>query len=110
MFDVPQNEAFDLDTPDDYDRPVGAYEASLECHISYGCLPLIGYGHVMRCLTLADALTDQGSIAEFVCREHEGNLIDLIASRGFKVHVLSNSVEIEEHQCDLVHAKWLGAH
>ena len=55
-------------------------------------------------------MTDQGSIAEFVCREHEGNLIDLIASRGFKVHVLSNSVEIEEHQCDLVHAKWLGAH
>ena len=29
LFDVPQNEAFDLDTPDDYDRLVGAYEASL---------------------------------------------------------------------------------
>ena len=72
--------------------------------------PLIGFGHVMRCLTLADALTDQASVCEFVCREHDGNLIDLIANRGFKVHVLANSVELEEHQLDLVHAKWLGAH
>lgn len=72
--------------------------------------PLIGFGHAMRCLTLADALTDQASTCEFICREHDGNLKDLIARRGFKVHVLSGSVELEEHQLDLVHAKWLGAH
>ena len=29
LFDVPQNEAFDLDTADDYDKLVGAYEAAL---------------------------------------------------------------------------------
>ena len=81
-----------------------------ECRISDGCLAVNRVRLLVRCLTLADALTDRGSVAEFVCREHEGNLIDLIVSRGFNVHVLSNSMEIEEHQLDLVHAKWLGAH
>lgn len=29
LFDVPKNEAFDVDTPDDYKKLVGAYEAAL---------------------------------------------------------------------------------
>ena len=49
----------------------------------------IGIGHVMRCLTLADALTTKGAQCEFICREHTGNLIEHIHSKGYNVHSLS---------------------
>ena len=45
----------------------------------------IGTGHVMRCLTLASALREQGAAVLFVCREHDGHLCDLIETRGFSV-------------------------
>ena len=48
----------------------------------------IGTGHVMRCLTLAEALREAGAESAFVCRELEGNLFGLIRARGFEVHVL----------------------
>ena len=37
----------------------------------------IGTGHVMRCSTLAASLSDQGAEVRFLCRAHNGNLIDL---------------------------------
>jgi UDP-2,4-diacetamido-2,4,6-trideoxy-beta-L-altropyranose hydrolase len=46
----------------------------------------IGTGHVMRCLTLADALQARGAECSFVCRPHTGNLLGVIR-----------------------HASWLGA-
>ena len=48
----------------------------------------IGTGHVMRCLTLAEALRKAGAEVAFVCRELDGNLAGLIEARGFDVHVL----------------------
>lgn len=42
----------------------------------------IGTGHVMRCLTLADALKQRGSQCRFICREHEGNLLEYVRQRG----------------------------
>jgi UDP-2,4-diacetamido-2,4,6-trideoxy-beta-L-altropyranose hydrolase len=48
----------------------------------------IGTGHIMRCLTLADALKATGAICKFICREHPGNLISQIRLRGFDVFVL----------------------
>ena len=45
----------------------------------------IGTGHVMRCLTLAERLRERGSVVRFVCREHEGNLCDLVETHGFDV-------------------------
>jgi len=45
----------------------------------------IGTGHVMRCLTLAQSLRDQGAECLFVCRELSGNLIELIESHNFVV-------------------------
>ncbi len=48
----------------------------------------IGTGHVMRCLTLAEALREAGAKVAFVCRELEGNLIELIGTRNFEVHAL----------------------
>jgi len=77
----------------------------------------IGTGHVMRCLTLAEALKEKGAQAEFICREHEGNLIDFIQGKGFKVHTLSvieNDSEAikatsRTSENSLNHAHWLGA-
>lgn len=50
----------------------------------------IGTGHVMRCLTLADALKKQGANCHFICREHEGDLIDFIRQQGHQVTTLLN--------------------
>ena len=44
----------------------------------------IGTGHVMRCLALADAITQKGGSCTFICREHPGNLIQLVLGRGHK--------------------------
>lgn len=43
----------------------------------------IGSGHVMRCLTLAHELRDQGANCVFVSRDVEGNLLQLVERRGF---------------------------
>ena len=70
----------------------------------------IGTGHVMRCLTLAKSLRERNCKIDFICREHEGNLIEKITSEGFKVSVLENSklFEIENDQLILDHSDWLG--
>lgn len=49
---------------------------------------LIGTGHVMRCLTLAEKLRAAGANCSFVCRDHPGNLAALIRDHGFAVHML----------------------
>lgn len=66
----------------------------------------IGTGHVMRCLTLADALKAQGATCEFICREHPGNLIAYIQSKGYDAHSLSMGKTADT---DLTHSKWLGS-
>ncbi len=45
----------------------------------------MGTGHVMRCLTLAQAFCERGDTAAFVCREHPGNLCDIIERHGYIV-------------------------
>jgi UDP-2,4-diacetamido-2,4,6-trideoxy-beta-L-altropyranose hydrolase len=78
----------------------------------------IGTGHVMRCLTLADALAAKGAECQFICRSHEGNLTDLICSKGYVVHALPIIYDIDEDlivrslnqlAADSVHSNWLGA-
>ena len=68
----------------------------------------IGIGHVMRCLTLTQVLKENGADVEFICRKHEGSLIDKIRSSGFIVHELK---VFEETKVDnkLAHSHWLGA-
>lgn len=71
----------------------------------------IGTGHVMRCLTLADELTRRGHQCRFICRDHQGHLGELIASKGFELHALPSSGNAEEQlsECaDNAHAEWLG--
>ena len=42
----------------------------------------IGTGHLMRCLTLADALRGKGAVVSFICRELPGNLCDSVEKKG----------------------------
>ena len=68
----------------------------------------IGQGHVMRCLTLASSLKEQGLTSTFICREHPGNLCDFIEGHGYAVNrlpatKLSLSSDEEAH-----HNSWLG--
>ena len=50
----------------------------------------IGSGHVMRCLTLAHTLRERGADCRFVCRAHEGNMLERIRHEGFKVMAYTN--------------------
>ncbi|MGX4730664.1 UDP-2,4-diacetamido-2,4,6-trideoxy-beta-L-altropyranose hydrolase [Pseudomonas corrugata] len=73
----------------------------------------MGTGHVMRCLTLADALNVRGAECHFICREHPGNLVGFIRSKGYGVSVLPVSAfrsESESVSAEplLAHAYWLG--
>ncbi|MGG0720042.1 UDP-2,4-diacetamido-2,4,6-trideoxy-beta-L-altropyranose hydrolase [Robertmurraya massiliosenegalensis] len=53
----------------------------------------IGTGHIMRCLTLANFLKENGARVTFVCAELEGNMIDYVKSFGFEVIVISGEIE-----------------
>jgi UDP-2,4-diacetamido-2,4,6-trideoxy-beta-L-altropyranose hydrolase len=81
----------------------------------------MGSGHVMRCLTLADALKARGAQCHFVSRAHPGHLLEAIHQRGFKVNSLLapattaqeaiKKVAPEESsspQQEPAHAAWLG--
>jgi UDP-2,4-diacetamido-2,4,6-trideoxy-beta-L-altropyranose hydrolase len=48
----------------------------------------IGTGHIMRCLTLADALRRSDISSVFMSRNFDGNLCELIADRGFEIQRL----------------------
>lgn len=48
----------------------------------------MGTGHLMRCLTLAEALHECGAQTRFICREHKGNLISLLQQKTMPVTVL----------------------
>jgi len=72
----------------------------------------IGTGHVMRCLTLAHALSALGARCQFMCRPHPGHLINLIRKSGFIVHRLAlPEVSFEPgRSSDSPHyVDWLGA-
>jgi UDP-2,4-diacetamido-2,4,6-trideoxy-beta-L-altropyranose hydrolase len=75
---------------------------------------IIGIGHVMRCLTLADQLKTIGAVCSFICREHPGNLIDQILRRGHKVFPLSapnprkSSANTDQYKEGSDYEIWLG--
>ena len=64
----------------------------------------IGTGHIMRCLTLANALKARGERCLFICREHLGNLIELIIDAGFETLTLPAAAEAAGKS----HKDWLG--
>ena len=70
----------------------------------------IGTGHVMRCLTLAQALQDHGARCRFVSREHPGHMVDAVRAAGFDVLALPEpqpNFACSEEQG--LYPAWLGA-
>ncbi|MFP5428331.1 MAG: UDP-2,4-diacetamido-2,4,6-trideoxy-beta-L-altropyranose hydrolase [Gammaproteobacteria bacterium] len=71
----------------------------------------IGSGHIMRCLTLAEELRDRGSSCHFICRDHVGNINQMVRERGFALHELATT----EHEIPVqaltapAHLVWLGS-
>ena len=77
---------------------------------------LMGSGHLMRCLTLAEALWANGAKCHFISRAHTGHLLEVIRQRGFAVTALpaelppppANTQVASERPKEPVHAPWLG--
>jgi UDP-2,4-diacetamido-2,4,6-trideoxy-beta-L-altropyranose hydrolase len=84
----------------------------------------MGGGHVMRCLTLADALKAQGAQCHFISRAHPGHLMEVIRQRGHVINSLVAPVQQAQavirngsttgqdwqpnQQHEPAHAAWLG--
>lgn len=68
----------------------------------------IGTGHIMRCLTLAEALRRRGSQVRFICREHTGSPIAILRQRAMSVTLLPPP-RIGDNDLSENYAAWLGA-
>jgi UDP-2,4-diacetamido-2,4,6-trideoxy-beta-L-altropyranose hydrolase len=75
----------------------------------------IGTGHVMRELTLAQALRAHGVESHFLCRNHEGHLIGEIRAQGYAAHTLPAPVvaakvpsQVTTQNSHVSHKDWLG--
>ena len=71
----------------------------------------IGSGHVMRCLTLANALKARKYKCIFITKEHDGNLIEFIISKGFEVISLKtinhNDKKFTQESKENLYSEWL---
>ena len=71
---------------------------------------LIGSGHVMRCLTLADALAEAGARCCFIMRQQQGSLEKAVSGRGHQVLMLSSGGKersASHSENEPPHADWL---
>jgi UDP-2,4-diacetamido-2,4,6-trideoxy-beta-L-altropyranose hydrolase len=66
----------------------------------------MGGGHLVRCHTLAKVLRTRGVKVSFICRIHNGNLIDNLTKDSFPVTVLP--APAFEAKTDDEYADWLG--
>lgn len=70
----------------------------------------IGTGHVMRCLTLADALVVAGAKCHFIMRQFPGGMEAIVRKRGHVVSMLPE-MRLGEREYDIAatpHSSWLG--
>lgn len=68
----------------------------------------IGSGHVMRCLTLANALRDKRAGCAFVCRAHDGHLAERIEAMGHQVYLLPQPDGVSLPDTLSIYEQWLG--
>ena len=72
----------------------------------------IGVGHVMRCLTLANALKAEGAEVSFVCRLFAGHLGELITAEGHHLQMLPSATHNVKSELNPRqppdYAAWLG--
>jgi UDP-2,4-diacetamido-2,4,6-trideoxy-beta-L-altropyranose hydrolase len=68
----------------------------------------IGSGHVMRTLTVAEALRKRGAVCHFVCRQLERNIAHKVTAAGFELTLLSAPTEPFKPAADTpAHAPWV---
>ena len=65
---------------------------------------LIGSGHLMRCLTMAQRYRKEGHQVYFVCRDLEGNLAGLVKEQEFRLFILPT---VERDDTLTGYGKWL---
>ncbi len=68
---------------------------------------LVGSGHVMRCLVLAEEFARKGYEIEFACSPLEGDMRSFIRERGFQVTTLAKPREVIEPLHDADYTAWL---
>ena len=66
----------------------------------------MGSGHLMRCLTLSDEFKKQHHEITFICKSLEGNLIDQIKHKHYKVIILK---ELSSYKSNNIYLDWLGS-
>jgi UDP-2,4-diacetamido-2,4,6-trideoxy-beta-L-altropyranose hydrolase len=70
---------------------------------------VIGTGHVMRCLTLADALRERGAECFFLSRDHSANLHEVVEARGHSILSLGGiDDEVNQDFSPIGYSHWLG--
>jgi UDP-2,4-diacetamido-2,4,6-trideoxy-beta-L-altropyranose hydrolase len=68
----------------------------------------VGTGHLMRCLTLAEALAPYTSEISFISRTAQGDLHEFVRSKGVEIFSLPTSISINDDYCP--HSSWLESH
>ncbi|MAA96317.1 MULTISPECIES: UDP-2,4-diacetamido-2,4,6-trideoxy-beta-L-altropyranose hydrolase [unclassified Arsukibacterium] len=71
---------------------------------------VIGYGHLMRCLTLAAELRRRGANCFFICRDLPGNNSVLVKESGYNLLTLpvEKNAKLKKRNENVVHHAWLG--
>ncbi len=67
---------------------------------------IIGTGHLMRCLTLADALSQRGAQIQFISRYLPEYLQDMLLDKGYEFRMFKSPAN--EQIDNLAHSHWLG--
>jgi UDP-2,4-diacetamido-2,4,6-trideoxy-beta-L-altropyranose hydrolase len=70
---------------------------------------VIGAGHVMRMLTLAEGLRNLGADVTFVGRRHKGNLLEVTRTHGFSLVDLPEPADDFRPEALPERAAWVGA-
>ena len=71
---------------------------------------LIGTGHVVRSITLAERMRTYGIECFFICRSHPGNLISYIRNKNFEVFALPRQEGAYYQEVDSYNIEHLGCH
>ena len=72
---------------------------------------IIGTGHLMRCLSLANSLKEAGAKCFFVCRDHIGNINEIIKDSSHEAIILpikNNNSAHKIRSMPLNYEDWLG--
>jgi len=69
---------------------------------------VIGSGHLMRCINLANMLRNAGAVIEFITQNLPGNSDEKITENNFRYHVLGSIKNDNHHEVCDEHIKWFG--